>query len=340
MVLMVVRHYPGPAGARLRFHYYRRRLAALGPGTRIDEGVHLVGEKHIHIGANCWIAANAFLGAGPTSTRHREVSRRDNPEFGGDEGELFLEDDVYVGPPFELDRGGDGGSRAGRARDPVYGLAAGHRVRLLYVGNTASPHFRAWPAHFARRGHEVHVLHFAPGPGSAVEGARLHELPGLVWSLRGGWRLGALGLRHVSRRVHPHVLHTQQVIPSSYAGCLARIRPHVATAWGSEVLLAPKPHQRRLVARVARTADLLTADSEHVLAVLGELGADPERRRLVPWGFERAWLEPAVSRSRDEAARRAGLPAGRTIVLSPRGTLDLYEPETVLRGLAAAAKTV
>ena len=211
---------------------------------------------------------------------------------------------------------------------------------MLYVGNTASPHFRAWPAHFARRGHEVHVLHFAPDPGSAVEGARLHELPGIVWSLRGGWRLGALGLRHVSRRVHPHVLHTQQVIPSSYAGCLARIRPHVATAWGSEVLLAPKPHQRRLVARVARTADLLTADSEHVLAVLGELGADPERRRLVPWGFERAWLEPAVSRSRDEAARRAGLPAGRTIVLSPRGTLDLYEPETVVRGLAFAAKSV
>jgi len=210
---------------------------------------------------------------------------------------------------------------------------------LLYVGNTASPHFRAWPAYFAQRGHEVHVLHFARGPGSSVEGALLHELPGLVWSVRGGWRLGALGIRRVSRGLRPDVLHTQQVIPASYAACLARIRPHVATAWGSEVLLARKPHQRRIVARVARTADLLTADSEHVLAVLGELGAPRESRRLVPWGVDRAWLEPAASLSRDEAARRAGLPAGRTIVLSPRGTLDLYEPETVVRGLAVAAKS-
>jgi len=111
MVLMVVRHYPGPAGARLRFHYYRRRLAALGPGTRIDEGVHIVGEKHVHIGANCWIAANAFLGAGPTSTRHREISRRNNPEFGGKEGELYLEDDVYVGPQAYINA--HGGVRVG-----------------------------------------------------------------------------------------------------------------------------------------------------------------------------------------------------------------------------------
>jgi acetyltransferase-like isoleucine patch superfamily enzyme len=95
---MFVRHFPGPAGARIRHVYYRRRLAHLGPGTRIDEGVHIVGERHVHIGSNCWIAANAFLGAGPAATKHRKVIHRPNPDFEGSEGDLYLGEDVYVGP--------------------------------------------------------------------------------------------------------------------------------------------------------------------------------------------------------------------------------------------------
>jgi glycosyltransferase involved in cell wall biosynthesis len=93
-----------------------------------------------------------------------------------------------------------------------------------------------------------------------------------------------------------------------------------------------------MVERVAGTADLVTADSEHVLTVLAECGA--ERLKLVPWGVDRGWLAEAKNLSPAEAARRAGLPAGRTIILSPRGTLELYEPGIVLRGLAVAAKSV
>jgi acetyltransferase-like isoleucine patch superfamily enzyme len=111
LLLMVVRHYPGPAGTRLRFRYYRARLASLGAGTRIDEGVHIVGAEHVHIGSNCWIAANAFLGAGPTSTRHREVIRKENSDFEGREGELYLDDDVYVGPQAYINA--HGGVRVG-----------------------------------------------------------------------------------------------------------------------------------------------------------------------------------------------------------------------------------
>lgn len=111
-MLLLVRHYPGPTGIRLRNRYYSRRLAELGPGTRIDEGVHIVGEKHVHIGANCWIAANAFLGAGPPHTRHREIVRQSNEAFVGEEGDLYLEDDVYVGPQVYVNA--HGGVRIGR----------------------------------------------------------------------------------------------------------------------------------------------------------------------------------------------------------------------------------
>jgi galactoside O-acetyltransferase len=98
LVLMAVRHLPGQAGVRLRWLYYKRRLGALGEGTRIDEGVHLVNPQHIFVGRNCWIAANAFLGAGPTSTANREIVRRPNPDYDGGEGQLHLADHVYVAP--------------------------------------------------------------------------------------------------------------------------------------------------------------------------------------------------------------------------------------------------
>lgn len=97
-LLMIVRHYPGPVGTRLRHRYYRRRLGALGPGTRIDEGVHIVAPEHVYIGRNCWIAANAFLAAGPPNTKNREVIRRPNPDYPGREGELHLADYAGVAP--------------------------------------------------------------------------------------------------------------------------------------------------------------------------------------------------------------------------------------------------
>jgi acetyltransferase-like isoleucine patch superfamily enzyme len=96
--LLVVRQLPGPLGQRLRQRYWGRRLAGLGKGVRIDEGVHFVNPEHISIGSRCWIATNAFIGAGPSSTQAREIVRRENADFGGAEGEVRLGDDVYLAP--------------------------------------------------------------------------------------------------------------------------------------------------------------------------------------------------------------------------------------------------
>lgn len=98
LVLMVVRHLPGRAGWWLRRRYYGRRLGPLGEETQIDEGVHIVGAEHVFIGSRCWIAANAFIGAGPPNTEGRRVLRRQNPDFTGREGEVRIGDHVYLAP--------------------------------------------------------------------------------------------------------------------------------------------------------------------------------------------------------------------------------------------------
>lgn len=208
-------------------------------------------------------------------------------------------------------------------------------MRVLYIGDTASPHFRAWPRHFAARGLEVHVCHAARGPeGSPLEGVTRHPPPrALRIPIRGAWLASAPGLRRVAARVKPDVIHSHQLLPCGYLTELARLHPHVATAWGSEVLLAGRGGDR-LVRRVARGAELITADSHHLLAELERRGAPPERLRWVPWGVDSAWREPAARLERGEAAARLGWPADREIVLFHRGVSDLYRPHTFLRAMA------
>ncbi len=94
--LMLVRHLPGPLGARLRRGYWGRRLGALGDGARIDEGVKIVNPADVFIGSRCWIAADVLIGAGEPSLEGREVVRRENGGFRGREGQVLLGDDVEL----------------------------------------------------------------------------------------------------------------------------------------------------------------------------------------------------------------------------------------------------
>ena len=208
-------------------------------------------------------------------------------------------------------------------------------MRLLYAGDTGSPHFRAWPAHFAARGHEVHALHLAPGPeGDAIDGVTMHPAPAASQSaLRGRWLAAARPARRLARQLEPDVVHSQQIVPAGYLCERAGLFPHVATAWGSEVLQAGRG-AGRLVRRVARGAELLTGDSRHLPHALERRGAPPERLRWVPWGVSAAWRRPALELSPAEAAERAGLPADRPIALSHRGTRDIYRQDLFIQALA------
>lgn len=209
-------------------------------------------------------------------------------------------------------------------------------MRLLYVGDTDSPHFRAWPAHFAGRGHEVHALHLAPGPeGEPVPGVTAHPRPRSSRSaIRGAWLAGAWPARRLWRRLRPDLVHSHQVVPCGFLCELGGLEPHVATAWGSEVLRAGQLAGRP-IARVARGAELITADSHHLLAALERRGAGPDRLRWVPWGVSSAWRDPALAVSAAEAAGRLGLDTGRgPVVLSHRGTREIYRQDVFVRALA------
>ena len=178
-------------------------------------------------------------------------------------------------------------------------------------------------------------MHLVPGEaGEAIPGVSMHPAPRSAGSrLRGAWLAGATAVKRLGRRLEPDLVHSHQLVPCGYLCERAGLHPHVATAWGSEVLMAGRGG-RRLVARVARGADLLTADSRHLLDALERNGAAPERLRWIPWGVSAAWREPALAVSPAEAAAQIELPDDRPIVLSHRGTRDIYRQDTFVRAIA------
>jgi glycosyltransferase involved in cell wall biosynthesis len=208
-------------------------------------------------------------------------------------------------------------------------------VRLLYLGDMASPLLRVWAEHFAGAGHDVHACHLAARPiGELPSGVTMHPAPRpLRFPVRGSWRAAAVPLHRLWRRLRPDVVHSHQVVPWGYLCELARLRPHVCTAWGSE-LLRSGIRARRLAGRVACDAQLITAPAHHLLKVMRGAGADPARLRWVPWGISDAWRRPALGISRAEAAERLGLPTERPILLSHRGTGPVYRQDVVVKAMA------
>ncbi len=200
-------------------------------------------------------------------------------------------------------------------------------MRVLMLGTTNSPHVEDLVIGLAERGIEVVVggdeapnlppttlresgFRVEPAPCGAPAPARL--------VVRVRW------LRRLVREVCPDLVHAHYLDGDPLVAVLAGAGPLVATAWGSDVLVASRAG--KLKGRlVARRADLLTADSRALLDAVAALGADRSRLRLLNWGVD---LD-AFSPGRAEARKRLDLP-DRPIVLAPRALRPVYNPETIV----------
>jgi glycosyltransferase involved in cell wall biosynthesis len=213
----------------------------------------------------------------------------------------------------------DGAAPEAPARTPM---------RALILGVPNSPHIGDLALGLSERGVEV-VVGGTPAPNlppaSLEREVRVEAAPpvaGLAYPAQLVRRVR--WTRRLVRRVGPDVVHAHYLVEDPFYAVLARVRPLVATAWGSDVLV-PK-HVSLVRSRlVARRADFLTADSETLLDALANLGAKRDRLRLVNWGVDLDLFRPG----REDARRRLGLP-DVPIVLAPRALKPIYNPRTIV----------
>jgi glycosyltransferase involved in cell wall biosynthesis len=150
--------------------------------------------------------------------------------------------------------------------------------------------------------------------------ARRREIRGLVRHV--------LWIRRLVKEFRPAVVHAHWLPGYGFFATLARARPLVVMAWGSDVYRANR--RQELVNRyVARRADLVMTDSTTLLDRLQALGAPPDRTLLVNWGVDLEAFSPPDEGERHELRERLGLSAG-PVILSPRSLAPVYNIPVIL----------
>ena len=195
-------------------------------------------------------------------------------------------------------------------------------MRVLVLGDLASPHALRWAEAMAGQGHEVERVGFGEPTPSEVDAVELGSR-----TVSNGRYLRALPRwRAIARRFRPDLVHAHFV--SSY-GLMAALESHrapvVQFAWGSDILWSPRrpAAQQRLVRYALRRAAAVVVDAEEVGdAVAGLAPGTPQVR--VTFGPERSWTT---------APREA-----TTRILSPRQLKPFYHVDAIVGAFTRVAE--
>jgi glycosyltransferase involved in cell wall biosynthesis len=112
----------------------------------------------------------------------------------------------------------------------------------------------------------------------------------------------------------------------------------VVTAWGSDIFGFSEQGaiSRSLTRRTLRTADLVTCDSEDLRRGIVDLGTDPSRVEIVPFGVDTTMFTPTADPG--PAERAIGIAPGVRLVVSPRGIAPTYCTTTLVRAFGQVAE--
>jgi acetyltransferase-like isoleucine patch superfamily enzyme len=95
--LLLVTHWPGATGYRIRYAFWKKRLRFLGENVLLDTGIHFQSPAFIEIEGNCWIDRNVVIMAGPDQSAREKIIKR-NKQFPGIPGVVHIGRNVHVGP--------------------------------------------------------------------------------------------------------------------------------------------------------------------------------------------------------------------------------------------------
>lgn len=200
-------------------------------------------------------------------------------------------------------------------------------MRIALIGDAQSPHLLKWARAYAQdggvslrvassRGFLPEFDAFLPAAHRLALDTRPDPAGGNAAILRSLPRLGRW-LREVDADwLNPHYLTSHGTLAWLARGTFALRARIVGSAWGSDILLAPRRSMmhRALTSRVLRACTLCTSDSNHMTERMRELGA--AEVMTFPFGLDA--MPPAP-------------PAKEPwLFFANRGLEPLYRPEAVL----------
>jgi glycosyltransferase involved in cell wall biosynthesis len=201
-------------------------------------------------------------------------------------------------------------------------------MRLCYIVHSQS-HFAApYIDHFARRGHEVHLISFTRDP--LPNAVNHHPLPHDCDPTKSplSYVRAIPQVRRLVRAIKPDLLHAHFLTSNGLVATASGFHPLVVSARGSDVHNSLRHTARRALIRyVVQHADLVNPVSEELAAKIATLGV-PAAKTLC--------LSQGIVAARFDVARppRTG---GPVRIICTRKLHRPYQPESIVAALARLA---
>ncbi len=212
-------------------------------------------------------------------------------------------------------------------------------MRLCYIASGISIHTERWVNHFARRGHEVHLIasQFTEGYEGFDSSIQMHSLVKLfprIWTVSGYFSgiLWLFQIRRLVKQIKPHILHAHYIGVPAYLGVASGFHPLVLSAWGSDILITPKKNPVRgfLTRQALKRADRIICVSSALEEEIVKLGGAPDKVEMTPLGIDTQEFSPGL-RS-EELLRELGI-ADSPVVISTRSLNPIYDVETLIKSI-------
>jgi len=202
-------------------------------------------------------------------------------------------------------------------------------MRLCFLAGANSIHFYRWIKYFADRGHEVHWISLTPNIFGDIKNARLYLMKGFP-ARPVNILLNAIAVRRLVRKINPDIFHTHYVGVNGVVGALSGFHPFVTTAWGSDVLIAPKSKiAKPLIKFVLEKSDLITTDGKNTIRAMIDLGVNPRKIKLIRSGVDIKKYKP----EKREDFRRELFGTDSKIIISLRNFDPVYNLESLIKAI-------
>jgi len=201
-------------------------------------------------------------------------------------------------------------------------------MRLCYIVHSQS-HFAApYIDHFARRGHEVHLISFTRDP--LPNAVNHHPLPHDCDPTKSplSYVRAIPQVRRLVRAIAPDLLHAHFLTSNGLVATASGFHPLVVSARGSDVHNSLRHAARRALIRyVVQHADLVNPVSAELAEKVATLGVPAAKTLCLSQGIEASRFD----------VPRPPRPAGPVRIICTRKLHRPYQPETIVAALARLA---
>ncbi len=203
---------------------------------------------------------------------------------------------------------------------------------LTLIADARSIHTQRWASHFARKGHDVHLITYDPS-GVVIPSVTEHVVASRWNNLYLSFIPRHLAITKLVSTIKPDLIHAHFItkygfhLPGLFMG------PSVVSAWGDDILILPPKSRliRHYTKKVLDSADLVYAISKNIRNhIIEDFRISKEKVCYLPFGIDTDAFSPSTAREYSGD--------GTTRVFSNRGFFPVYDNETLVNGFALARK--